>query len=67
MTKLLSTAAAIALSIGAVIAPAQAAAPSTFVVAQNEKPAIAPATCLYRYQYVYVNGVLYYQYRYFCY
>jgi hypothetical protein len=65
MTKLLSTVAAVALSIGAATVSAQAA-PATTVTA-SEKPAIAQAGCYYRYQYFYVNGVLYYQYRYFCY
>ena len=65
MTKLLSTVAAVALSLGAASISAHAA-PSTALEA-SVKPAIAQAGCYYRYQYYYVNGVLYYQYRYFCY
>lgn len=69
-TKLLSTVAAIALSLGAAVAPA-GAAPSQgphSVQAESQKPQVAQAYCYYRTYYFYgYDGYLYYRTYYYCY
>ena len=68
MTKLLSTVAAIALSLGAAGISAKAETPANFTgVTTGDAPAIAQAGCYYRYYYYYNAYGYYYQYRYICY
>lgn len=69
MTKLLSTVAAVALSVGAASMSAKAETPANFTGVQtSEAPAVAQASCYYRTYYFYDSyGNLYYRPYYYCY
>jgi hypothetical protein len=68
MTKLLSTVAAVALSLGVAAGSANAAPANVTSFKQAEKSQVANAYCFYRTYYFYdYYGNLYYRTYYYCY